>query len=204
MTVAQAAALVPNNTSLELGTSDEWEGYGFDVTGSVKTVLTLDHYGTYVAFSIYTETFDGSHWNREGKARLTQPLPANADKSFANASGGGREKILLTTDCFEHYNASYGYWSNLVVRFKQPVQDNPDCAPTTCAAERKNCGSIADGCGGTLSCGTCGDALYCNSVNVCEAPFCCGAYTYPARDTSSGQWSCFYSDLWPTGGCVNR
>jgi hypothetical protein len=27
--------------------------------------------------------------------------------------------------------------------------------PTTCTAQAKNCGSIADGCGGTLTCGTC-------------------------------------------------
>ncbi len=29
------------------------------------------------------------------------------------------------------------------------------CTPTTCAAQNATCGSIADGCGGTLSCGSC-------------------------------------------------
>src|SRR5947208_12562240 len=29
------------------------------------------------------------------------------------------------------------------------------CTPTTCAAVGANCGMIADGCGGTLNCGTC-------------------------------------------------
>src|SRR5207245_2547445 len=29
------------------------------------------------------------------------------------------------------------------------------CTPTTCAAQGKNCGTIPDGCGGTLTCGVC-------------------------------------------------
>jgi hypothetical protein len=40
------------------------------------------------------------------------------------------------------------------------------CTPTTCAAQGKNCGTIADGCGGTLSCGTCAAGQTC-SANVC-------------------------------------
>jgi hypothetical protein len=35
------------------------------------------------------------------------------------------------------------------------VQVACTCVATTCAAQGKNCGSIADGCGGTLPCGTC-------------------------------------------------
>src|SRR5262245_45265009 len=31
------------------------------------------------------------------------------------------------------------------------------CMPTTCEAESATCGRVADGCGGQLSCGTCGD-----------------------------------------------
>jgi inhibitor of cysteine peptidase len=45
------------------------------------------------------------------------------------------------------------------------------CTPTTCAAEGKDCGSIADGCGGTLSCGTCSTGETC-SDNVCTTPAC--------------------------------
>src|SRR3989442_15100673 len=29
------------------------------------------------------------------------------------------------------------------------------CTPTTCAAQGKNCGTIPNGCGGTLTCGAC-------------------------------------------------
>src|SRR5439155_11757408 len=35
------------------------------------------------------------------------------------------------------------------------VNPASSCTPTTCAAQGKNCGTISNGCGGTLSCGTC-------------------------------------------------
>src|SRR5439155_16522450 len=36
------------------------------------------------------------------------------------------------------------------------------CTPTTCALQYATCGTIGDGCGGTLSCGS------------CPAPYTCG------------------------------
>ncbi len=44
-----------------------------------------------------------------------------------------------------------------------------NCTPTTCVAAGKNCGSIPDGCGGTLSCGTCTGGQTCTS-GVCTNP----------------------------------
>ena len=44
------------------------------------------------------------------------------------------------------------------------------CTPTTCAAQGKNCGTILDGCGGTLTCGTCTAPQICGGggvANVC-------------------------------------
>ena len=40
------------------------------------------------------------------------------------------------------------------------------CVPTTCAAQGKNCGSIPDGCGGTLSCGSCSGSQTCGGGGV--------------------------------------
>jgi hypothetical protein len=42
------------------------------------------------------------------------------------------------------------------------------CVPTTCSAQGKSCGSIPDGCGGTVACGSCGTDQTCTS-NVCVA-----------------------------------
>jgi hypothetical protein len=43
------------------------------------------------------------------------------------------------------------------------------CQPTTCEALGKNCGQVADDCGGLLDCGTCADGSSCGIVtaNVC-------------------------------------
>src|SRR5206468_7895906 len=54
----------------------------------------------------------------------------------------------------------------------------PACVPTTCAAQGKNCGTIPDGCGGTLTCGvctapqTCGGAGVANVCGVCTPTTC--------------------------------
>lgn len=44
------------------------------------------------------------------------------------------------------------------------------CAPTTCAAQKKTCGTISDGCGGSLACGSCTAPQTCGgggAPNVC-------------------------------------
>ncbi len=52
------------------------------------------------------------------------------------------------------------------------------CTPTSCIAQGKNCGSIPDGCGGTLSCGTCPTGETCGgggTPNVCAGSNCSGS-----------------------------
>ncbi|MFA6594142.1 MAG: right-handed parallel beta-helix repeat-containing protein [Candidatus Buchananbacteria bacterium] len=62
---------------------------------------------------------------------------------------------------------------------KPAVSQTCVCTPTTCAAQGKNCGSISNGCGGTLSCGTCNAAQNCVSnlcvVKTCTSSACCKA-----------------------------
>ncbi|WAM23992.1 Ig-like domain-containing protein [Myxococcus sp. NMCA1] len=41
------------------------------------------------------------------------------------------------------------------------------CIPTTCAESGKDCGTLSDGCGGTLICGGCASGQYCSDDNVC-------------------------------------
>jgi beta-glucosidase len=51
------------------------------------------------------------------------------------------------------------------------------CTPTTCAAAGAACGTLADGCGGTLSCGSCSSGQTCNASNQCTTsctPSCTG------------------------------
>ncbi len=52
-----------------------------------------------------------------------------------------------------------------------PPPPPPACTPTTCAAQGKNCGTISNGCGGTLTCGACTAPQTCGSggtANVCS------------------------------------
>jgi hypothetical protein len=49
------------------------------------------------------------------------------------------------------------------------------CTPRTCASAGANCGSLSDGCGGTLDCGTCTAPETCGgggSANVCGTGAC--------------------------------
>jgi hypothetical protein len=52
-----------------------------------------------------------------------------------------------------------------------PPPPGPGCTPTTCAAQGKNCGMIADGCGTQIRCGPddCGAGYSCTE-NVCRCP----------------------------------
>jgi hypothetical protein len=57
------------------------------------------------------------------------------------------------------------------------------CTPTTCAAQGKNCGMLLDGCGGTLSCGSCAAPDTCGGASV---PNVCGA---PPRSCKDIAWT---------------
>ena len=59
------------------------------------------------------------------------------------------------------------------------------CVPTTCAAHGMNCGSLSDGCGVTLSCGTCATGQVCTS-NVCCTPTTCAAQGKNCGSISDG------------------
>jgi|GEM_PF-2450653 len=56
------------------------------------------------------------------------------------------------------------------------------CVPTTCAAAGKNCGVVSDGCGGTLSCGSCLSPSTCGGGGT---PNVCGAASTNAAPTVS-------------------
>src|SRR5207302_10261988 len=67
-------------------------------------------------------------------------------------------------------------WSGVLAAAPPPPP--APCVPTTCAAQAKNCGTIPDGCGGTLTCGVCTAPQPCGGGG--GAHVCCGGSPAPA------------------------
>jgi hypothetical protein len=111
-------------------------------------------------------------------------------------------------------------WGTTAWQLVQRCDGSSTCTPTTCVAQGKTCGSISDGCGGTLGCGSCPTGQTCTSSNVCQStctPTTCAAQgktcgsisngcggtldcgTCPAGQTCSGSNVCQANS---TGGCA--
>jgi len=79
------------------------------------------------------------------------------------------------------------------------------CVPATCVGAGKNCGSISDGCGGTLQCGTCevpGESCGgAGTPNVC-APGSCTPTTCAAQGKNCGQIPDGCSSVLTCGLCM--
>lgn len=86
-----------------------------------------------------------------------------------------------------------------------PASESTDCRPSSCAELGSDCGEVADGCGGTLRCGVCGEGLVCGgggAPNVC-APFCddgwCWQNPLPQGNALLGVWRSPRGALWTVG-----
>ncbi len=63
-----------------------------------------------------------------------------------------------------------------------PAKIGTCCSPTTCAAQGANCGSISDGCGGTVDCGTCTGYDTCGGGGI---PNVCGCRPRTCADVGA-------------------
>lgn len=69
--------------------------------------------------------------------------------------------------------------------------DGTSCVPRTCSGAGAQCGTLTDGCGGTLQCGTCGTGYVCSASNQCVQPppdFTL-ASTVSSRTIAKGGWA---------------
>jgi hypothetical protein len=74
------------------------------------------------------------------------------------------------------------------------------CVPTTCAALGAACGTPSNGCGGTLSCGTCASGQACNGSYQCSAS--CTPTTCAASGATCGSISNGCGGTLSCGTCV--
>jgi hypothetical protein len=82
--------------------------------------------------------------------------------------------------------------------------DAASCTPTTCIAAGKNCGSMPDGCGGVLQCGSCTGSDVCGGggvSNVCGAGSCTPT-TCAAEGKNCGTISDGCGDVLSCGSCT--
>ena len=75
------------------------------------------------------------------------------------------------------------------------------CTPTTCAALGATCGTPSNGCGGTLSCGTCSAGQSCSASNQCS-PSACVPTTCAAMGATCGSVSDGCGGSLSCGSCV--
>src|SRR5262249_16860745 len=93
---------------------------------------------------------NGSAWTQVGSATVSMSSTLEVGLAVTRHLNG-----TLATGTFDSVSIASG---------------GSTCTPTTCSALGKNCGSVADGCGGTLNCGTCTSPQTCGGggvSNVC-------------------------------------
>ncbi len=81
----------------------------------------------------------------------------------------------------------YAFYGYTTPGAQPPPMGGSTCVPTTCAAENATCGTIPDGCGGTLTCGSCDSPYYC-STNQCVLP--AGCNLQPCYAGATQQYTC--------------
>jgi chitinase len=128
-----------------------------------------------------TATVDITH-TYQGDLKVTLIGPNSASSVLWSQTGGGADDVhLLNVDVTSIAGNRNGTWQLKVedlaaadvgnlTNFALTFNGGSSCTPTTCAAQGKNCGSISDGCGGTLSCGGCTSPQTCGgggTANVC-------------------------------------
>lgn len=118
-----------------------------------------------------------------------------------------KRTFLLSTLAFGLWTLVFGlltpstteaYWFRLSGALKpSKIPAASMCLPKTCAMAGKNCGTIDDGCGGTLTCGTCSGFATCGgsgTANVCGET--CNRYAYVAERRDG------IEDVFSGGACV--
>jgi hypothetical protein len=87
---------------------------------------------------------------------------------------------------------------------KDKTPDAAPCVPDTCQAQQKNCGSMPDGCGGVIQCGSCTAPELCGgggTPNVCGEGSC-SPTTCAAEGKDCDRISDGCSDVISCGTCT--
>ncbi|MFH0900444.1 MAG: SUMF1/EgtB/PvdO family nonheme iron enzyme [Pseudomonadota bacterium] len=159
--------------------------------------------GAIDALSTKVDAIDASVMGGDAIAGDAAPPDASTDASTdaspdasADASAGTSDTSLIDVD-------SGGVDALRTDAATVPVDagtmDLGPCSPTTCARAKKDCGTISDGCGGLLNCGSCSSPDTCGGSGEankcgCRAKSCaglgaaCGTLSDGCRGTLNCGW----------------
>lgn len=129
---------------------------------------------------------DGTTWTTIA-TKTNMAAGANRIDDLTGLNGTGRYVRINGTARTTGYG--YSIFEMTAYGDTNPSCGGASCTPTTCGALGATCGSVSDGCGGTLSCGTCGSGLTCNGSNQCVSsctPTTCAALGATCGTPSNG------------------
>jgi hypothetical protein len=125
-----------------------------------------------VAGNLYASTIEFRTGNQNGTLIATCNAPVtNGWQTWTTiscsvtATSGTVNLYLVSHKNPQPYNAPNG---NGLASVEWIKLGSTSCTPTTCTALGATCGTPPDGCGGTLSCGTCGSGQTCGTTFTCQ------------------------------------
>jgi GH18 family chitinase len=148
----------PGSCNIGWGAAGEWTEYTVNVTSTAAYTLSLRLATTATGKTVHVE-MDGT--NIGGTIAVPNTGNYQTYNTVSVPTGtltAGQHVMRLVLDT----GSTNVNW----------IQFSSSCTPTTCAAQGKECGTIADGCGGNLNCGSCTSPESCGGgtpsvANVC-------------------------------------
>jgi hypothetical protein len=157
---------VHNETNQTKTTNQETTSYGYTVGAGVSQKFGDDGENSLKISDSFTWTNSSTQSNMTGTTGSS-----TFSLSMPSLTYTGPQTVFVYLDTIFKTFMFYG--------------PTPPCTPTTCAAQGDNCGTIADGCGGSLNCGSCPGYQTCGgggAANVCG----CTATTCAAQGKNCG------------------
>jgi hypothetical protein len=169
-TLAQAATLeslsfyVTNAAgNLRLGVYSDANGYPGTLLASTGDFATTLGWNTQPV-AAPTQLAQGNYW--------IAYEPSDNNLAFMKSDTGGTSYWVtlpsygpLLSAFPSGANSTPSHWS-----FYATLNTCSHCVPQTMCPAGQNCGTASDGCGGTISCGTCASGQFCNASNQCTTP----------------------------------
>ena len=181
----QSVALNPTSVTGG-GTSIATVGLNRAVNGSDPTAVVSIRVSEGNLSGAQIATFPGCTGSPACTGTVTVPVGASsASVTLSTSAVSTQDQVTV---------AASATWSNTSASKNLTI--NPGaCTPKTCSQLGFNCGTASDGCGGSLSCGTCAAGQTCTN-NVCAAtctPKTCSQLGFncgTASDGCGGTLSC--------------